>query len=132
MSMTDPIADMLTKIRNAGQARIKRVDIPSSKTKLGIAKILAREKFIANFKYLTDNKQNVIRVYLRYTDKGAHYIQGLRRASTPGRRLYLAKDRLPRVRNGLGLAIVSTSRGLCTDREARQQGVGGEILCYIW
>lgn len=132
MSMTDPIADMLTRIRNAGRARMKRVDIPSSKMKLGITKILSREKYIANFKYLQDDRQGVIRIYLRYLEGGQHLIKGLKRVSTPGLRVYAPKGRLPRVRSGVGLAVISTSRGLMTDREARQQGLGGEVICQVW
>lgn len=132
MSMTDPIADMLTRIRNAGKARLKRVDIPASKMKMGITKILSREKYIANFKYLADNRQGIIRIYLRYLDNGEPLIRGLKRVSTPGLRVYAPKSRLPRVRSGVGLAIISTSKGLMTDAEARKQGLGGEVICQIW
>jgi len=132
MSMTDPIADMLTRIRNAGKARMKKVDIPASKIKLGITKILSREKFIANFKYLTDNKQNIIRIYLRYQEDGSHLIRGLKRVSSPGLRVYVPRGRVPRVRSGVGLAIISTSKGVLTDVEARKQGLGGEVICNIW
>jgi small subunit ribosomal protein S8 len=132
MSMTDPIADMLTRIRNAGKAKLKKVDIPSSKMKLGITKILMKERMISNFKYITDNRQNIIRVYLRYDDKGLHFIKGLKRVSSPGLRIYAANDRVPRVKSGTGLAIISTSQGLLKDREARKNGVGGEVVCYIW
>ncbi len=132
MSMTDPIADMLTRLRNAGKARRKRVDIPSSKMKLGITKILAREKFIANFKYLQDGRQGIIRIYPRYTEDGQHLIKGLKRVSTPGLRVYVPSSRVPRVRSGVGIAIISTSKGLMTDSEARKQGVGGEVVCQVW
>jgi len=132
MSMTDPIADMLTRIRNAGKAKLKKVDIPSSKMKLGITKILMKEHLISNFKYITDNRQNLIRIYLRYNDKGDHFIQGLRRVSTPGLRVYAPQDKIPKVKNGTGLAVISTSQGLMKDKDARKNGVGGEVVCYIW
>ncbi len=132
MSMTDPIADMLTRIRNAGKAKLKKVDIPSSKMKLGITKILMKERLISNFKYITDNRQNIIRIYLRYDDQGLHFIKGLKRVSTPGLRVYADRDRVPRVKSGTGLAIISTSRGLMKDKDARQAGVGGEVVCHIW
>ncbi len=132
MSMTDPIADMLTRIRNAGKAKLKKVDIPSSKMKLGITKILMKEHLISNFKYITDNRQNLIRIYLRYNDKGDHFIQGLRRVSTPGLRVYAPQDKIPKVKSGTGLAVISTSQGLMKDRDARKNGVGGEVVCYIW
>lgn len=132
MSMTDPIADMLTRIRNAGKAKLKKVDIPSSKMKLGITKILMKERLISNFKYITDNRQNIIRVYLRYDDKGSHFIRGLKRVSTPGLRVYAPRDKIPKVKSGTGLAIISTSQGLMKDKDARKGGVGGEVVCYIW
>jgi small subunit ribosomal protein S8 len=132
MSMTDPIADMLTRVRNAGKAKMKKVDIPSSKMKLGITKILLKEHLISNFKYISDGKQNVIRVYLRYDGGDRHLIKGLVRRSTPGLRVYASKDKLPRVRSGMGLAIISTSKGLMTDREARKNNLGGEVVCYVW
>ncbi len=132
MSMTDPIADMLTRIRNAGQARLKKVDVPASKMKLAITKILLREKYISNFKYITDGKQNVIRIYLRYGDKDRPMIQGLQRASRPGLRLYAGGGAIPWVRRGTGVAVISTSKGLLTDREARQQKIGGEVVLTVW
>ncbi|HAD82076.1 MAG: 30S ribosomal protein S8 [Candidatus Edwardsbacteria bacterium RIFOXYD12_FULL_50_11] len=132
MSMTDPIADMLTRIRNAGKAKLKKVDIPSSKMKLGITKILMKERLISNFKYITDNRQNIIRVYIRYDDKGSHFIKGLKRVSTPGLRVYAPGDKVPKVKSGTGLAIISTSQGLMKDKDARKSGVGGEVVCYIW
>ncbi|MRR08569.1 30S ribosomal protein S8 [bacterium] len=132
MSMTDPIADMLTRIRNAGQARLKKTDIPASKMKLAITKILLRERFIANFKYITDGKQNVIRVYLRYGDKDTPMIKGLQRVSTPGLRTYVASNKIPWVRRGTGVAVISTSKGLLTDREARLQKLGGEVVFTVW
>lgn len=132
MSMTDPIADMLTRIRNAGQARLKKTDIPASKMKLAITKILLREKFISNFKYITDGKQNVIRVYLRYGEKDTPMIKGLQRVSTPGLRTYVASSKIPWVRRGTGVAVISTSKGLLTDREARLQKLGGEVVLTVW
>ena len=132
MSMTDPIADMLTRIRNAAQAKLKKVDVPASKVKLAITKILLREKFISNFKYITDGKQNVIRIYLRYGDKDTPMIQGLRRESTPGLRAYVTGGNIPWVRRGTGVAVISTSKGLLTDREARQQKIGGEVVLTVW
>jgi small subunit ribosomal protein S8 len=130
--MTDPIADMLTRIRNAGQARLKKADVPASKMKLAITKILLREKYISNFKYITDGKQNVIRIYLRYGDKDAPMIKGIQRVSTPGLRTYAASDNIPWVRRGTGVAVISTSKGLLTDREARQQKIGGEVVLTVW
>jgi small subunit ribosomal protein S8 len=130
--MTDPIADMLTRIRNAAQAKLKKVDVPASKMKLAITKILLREKFISNFKYITDGKQNVIRIYLRYGEKDTPMIQGLKRESTPGLRSYVASNNIPWVRRGTGVAVISTSRGLLTDREARQQKLGGEVVLTVW
>jgi len=131
MSMTDPIADMLTRIRNAAQAKLKKVDVPASKMKLAITKILLREKYISNFKYITDGKQNVIRIYLRYGEKDTPMIQGLKRESTPGLRSYVASNNIPWVRRGTGVAVISTSRGLLTDREARQQKLGGEVVLTV-
>jgi small subunit ribosomal protein S8 len=132
MSMTDPIADMLTRIRNAGKAKMKRADVPASKMKMAITKILLREHLISNFKYIADGKQNLIRIYLRYDDAGQHLIKGLVRRSTPGLRVYAPADKLPRVRSGMGLAVISTSKGLMTDREARKNKLGGEVVCFLW
>ncbi len=132
MSMTDPIADMLTRIRNAAQAKLKKVDVPASKMKLAITKILLREKFISNFKYITDGKQNVIRVYLRYGEKDVPMIKGLQRVSTPGLRTYVTSSKIPWVRRGTGVAVISTSKGLLTDREARLQKLGGEVVLTVW
>ncbi len=132
MSMTDPIADMLTRVRNACHARHPRVDVPSSKLKREIARVLAEARFIDNFAYIEDDKQGVLRLFLRYDDNNAPLIKGLKRISTPGLRQYAAKGEIPRVLRGLGIAIISTSRGVMTDREARRAGVGGEVLCNIW
>ncbi|MCX7983573.1 MAG: 30S ribosomal protein S8 [Bacteroidetes bacterium] len=131
MSKTDPIADYLTRIRNAVKARQRRVDIPASKLKRAITQILLEQKFIANYTVLEDNKQNIIRILLKYHN-GKPVIQGLRRVSRPGIRYYKPASELPRVRNGLGIAIVSTSKGVMTDAQARKENVGGEVLAYIW
>lgn len=132
MSMTDPISDMLTRIRNATTVRHDRTDVPASKMKLEIAKILKQEGFIRTFKLLEDGPQGLIRIYLKYAEDGEPVIHGLRRVSTPGRRVYRAADELPKVRNGLGVAVVSTNRGVLTDEQARGLRVGGEVLCEVW
>jgi len=130
--MTDPVADLLTRVRNAANANHRSVDVPSSKLKREIARVLAEERFIDNFAYYDDGKQGQLRLYLRYTTGNASLIKGLRRMSKPGLRRYAGKGELPRIRRGLGVAIVSTSRGVMTDRDARRAGVGGEILCSVW
>lgn len=133
MSMSDPIADMLTRIRNAGRAGHKRVDIPASKLKLEIARILQKEKFIASYKFLDDEgPQGRIRVYLKYTPDEEPVITGLQRVSKPGLRKYCGSQEVPRVFGGMGVSILSTSRGIMTGREAKKMGVGGEILCSVW
>ena len=132
MTMTDPIADMLTRIRNATMMRHDRADIPASKVKVEIAKILKQEGFIRTFKLLEEGPQGLIRVYLKYADDGEPVIHGLRRVSTPGCRIYTRVESLPKVRNGLGVALISTNRGVITDEQARGLRVGGEILCEIW
>ncbi len=132
MNTTDPIADMLTRIRNANTSKHKIVDIPASKMKLGIAEILFREGYIKSFEEIKDENQGTIRVTLKYDEKGNRVIDGLKRISKPGLRVYASKEELPKVLNGLGIAIISTSQGLKTDKEARQIGVGGEVLAYIW
>ena len=132
MSMTDPIADMLTRIRNACQAGHTRVDVPSSKLKREIARVLAETRFIDNFASIEDGKQGKLRLFLRYGEARESMIKGLQRASRPGLRLYSSKHDVPRVLRGLGVAIVSTSQGVMTDREARRAGIGGEVLCKVW
>ena len=132
MSMTDPIADMLTRIRNAGVARFDKVDIPASRMKISLARILKEEGFIKNYKVIKDSRQGLLRVYLKYFGHQRPLIQGLRRVSKPGRRLYCGHSELPKVQGGLGMAIVSTSQGVVTDRQARKLQVGGEILCEIY
>jgi small subunit ribosomal protein S8 len=131
MPVTDPISDFLTRVRNASRARKLRVDIPASKVKKNLAEILKTQKFINDYSVVEDNKQNIIRVELKYTN-GTPAINGLRKISKPGLRVYKRSDKLPKVLNGLGIAVVSTSQGLLTDREARKQAVGGEVVCYIW
>ena len=132
MSMTDPIADMLTRVRNACHARHKKVDIPASKIKREIARVLAENRFIENFAVIEDDKQGLLRLYLRYDRSNQSLIRGIERVSRPGLRQYSPKDKIPRVLRGLGVAVVSTSRGVMTDRDARRQGVGGEVLCRVW
>lgn len=131
MSVTDPIADFLTRIRNASKAKLLRVDIPASKMKIQIAEILKNEKYIHDYTIIEDNKQNIIRVQLKYRG-GVSAINGLKRVSKPGLRIYKPAEQLPRVLNGLGTAVISTSKGLLTDKQARSQSLGGEVICYIW
>lgn len=131
MVVTDPIADFLTRIRNANMVYMDKVEIPASKTKLALANILKDEGFIKDVEYIEDGKQGVIRVYLKYAEK-KRVITGLKRISRPGLRVYAKKDELPKVLGGLGIAVVSTSSGLMTDKNARKQGLGGEVLCYVW
>jgi len=131
MSMTDPISDFLTRIRNAAKARHKRVDIPSSNLKKAVAQILVDEKFISGFSVLEDGKQGVLRVQMKYNG-GRSVITGLRRVSRPGIRLYRSADELPRVLGGMGVAIISTPKGVMTDQRARKEHVGGEVLAYVW
>ena len=132
MNTTDPIADMLTRIRNANSAKHKTVDVPASKMKTAIAEILFREGYIKSFEVISNENQGIIRITLKYDEKGAKVIDGLRRISKPGLRVYASKDELPRVLNGLGIALISTSKGIKTDKEARQEGLGGEVLAYVW
>ena len=132
MNTTDPIADMLTRIRNANTSKHKTVDIPASKMKTGIAEILFKEGYIKAYEEIKDENQGIIRVTLKYDEKGNRVIDGLKRISKPGLRVYAGKEELPRVLNGLGTAIISTSKGLKTDKEAREAGMGGEVLAYIW
>ncbi len=132
MNTTDPIADMLTRIRNANSSKHKTVDIPSSKMKLAIADILFKEGYIKSFEEIANDAQGTIRVTLKYDEKGNRVIAGIKRISKPGLRVYASKEDLPQVLNGLGIAIVSTSKGIMTDKEARQVGLGGEVLAYVW
>ncbi|MCP3922198.1 MAG: 30S ribosomal protein S8 [Desulfobacterales bacterium] len=132
MSMSDPIADMLTRIRNAGKAHFSNVDIPGSKLKVEIAKVLKSSGFIKNYKFVQDGKQGVLRVYLKYDEEKTHAIFGIERVSKPSRRVYTKSKEVTKVLNGMGVAILSTSNGLMTDKEARLKNLGGEILCNIW
>ena len=132
MNITDPIADMLTRIRNANSSKHKTVDVPASNMKLGIAQILLNEGYIKGFEEIKEDAQGIIRITLKYDEKGKRVIDGLKRISKPGLRVYASKEELPKVLNGLGIAIISTSQGLKTDKEARQVGVGGEVLAYVW
>ena len=129
---SDPVADLLTRIRNASRAEHEKVDIPSSKLKIRICELLKDEGFIKNFRVLEDQKQNMLRVYMKYGPGNEKVISGLVRVSKPGRRVYVTHDKVPAILAGMGVAIVSTSRGVVTDRAARQQKVGGEVLAYVW
>lgn len=130
--ITDPVADMLTQIRNANLARHDHVDVPASKLKMEIARVLKDEGFIADWRVIERGPQGVVRITLRYGPRKEQILSGLRRASRPGLRLYTTRTEIPRVRGGMGVTILSTSRGVMTDRQARRLGVGGEVLCYIW
>lgn len=132
MAMSDPIADMLTRIRNAGKAKFNSVDIPGSKLKTELAKVLKDEGFIKNYKFINDGKQGILRVYLKYGSGQTHAIFGIQRVSKPSRRMYVGSKELMPVLNGMGIAVLSTSRGIMTDRRARQENIGGEVLCHIW
>lgn len=130
--LTDPIADLLTRIRNASAARHAKVDIPASKVKTDIARILKEEGYIQNYKQISDDKQGILRVFLRRTADGSEVITGIQRVSRPGCRIYVSKSQIPKVQGGLGVNILSTSRGVMTGQQATRQGVGGEILCDVW
>lgn len=132
MSMSDPIADMLTRIRNAGKAKFQTVDIPGSKLKVELAKILKNNGYIKNYKFVEDGKQGMLRLYLKYETSGSHVIYGLERVSKPSRRVYTQNKDIKPVYNGLGIAIISTSNGMMTDIQARNENLGGEILCNVW
>ena len=132
MQITDPIADMLTRIRNAGTARHATVDVPASGMKKAIAQILLDEGYIKGFQVIEDGKQGVIRITLKYSDNKSPVITGLRRVSKPGLRIYSSCEDMPKVRKGLGIAIVSTSKGIMTDKKARELNVGGEVLAFVW
>ena len=132
MNTTDPIADMLTRIRNANSAKHKTVDVPASKMKTAIAEILFREGYIKSFEVISNENQGIIRITLKYDEKGTRVIDGIKRISKPGLRVYASAEKLPKVLNGLGIAIISTSKGLKTDKEAREAGMGGEVLAYVW
>ena len=132
MAMSDPIADFLTRIRNAGMVYHDKVEVPASSVKKNLAELLKAEGYVKDVEYIADNKQGVIRMYLKYGPNRERVITGLKRISRPGLRVYAKKDEVPKVLGGLGIAVISTSQGIMTDREARKQGLGGEVLCYIW
>ena len=132
MTMTDPIADMLTRIRNANSAGHKTVEIPASNEKKAIVKILLDEGFIKKVDFIEDDKQGMIKVTLKYGEEKSRVIAGIKRISKPGLRVYAGKSEIPKVLNGLGVAIISTSKGVITDKEARKAGIGGEVICYVW
>ncbi|MGH7265394.1 MAG: 30S ribosomal protein S8 [Candidatus Rokuibacteriota bacterium] len=131
-NVTDPIADMLARIRNASSAEHEKVDIPASRLKVRLAELLKDEGFIKNFRLIEDRRQGTLRVYLKYGPGQERVITGLRRVSKPGRRLYVGADKVPSVLGGMGVAILSTPRGVLTDRESRRLRTGGEVLCYVW
>jgi len=132
MGMTDPIADMLTRIRNASARRFDTVDVPASRLKTALAQVLKDEGFIRDYKVVSDDKQGMVRVFLKYEQGGRAVIGGIKRVSKPGRRVYVRSDEIPPVLGGLGISILSTSRGVMTDRQARRTNVGGELVCAVW
>jgi small subunit ribosomal protein S8 len=132
MSMTDSIADLLTRIRNANQANHEKVDVPFSRLKQEIVRLIKDEGFIKNYRFIEDRRQGTLRIFMKYGPNRERVIKDLRRISSPGCRVYTPVDRIPRVLGGLGVAILSTSQGIMTDRQARRAGIGGEVLCYIW
>ena len=132
MTMTDPIADMLTRIRNANVVKHETVDVPASNMKKELSRILLEEGFIRGYDVIEDGKQGIIRIQLKYGQTGERVISGLKRISQPGMRVYAAKQEIPRVLNGLGISVISTSKGILTDKQARKENVGGEVICYVW
>jgi small subunit ribosomal protein S8 len=130
--LTDPIADMLTRLRNANAAGHEKVDIPLSRLKVEIARILKKEGFVIGYKVIDQDIQDILRVYLKYGSGNERVLRGITRTSKPGLRVYARSRKIPRVLSGMGIAIISTSKGIMTDREARNQGVGGEVLCHVW
>ncbi|MCK9314214.1 MAG: 30S ribosomal protein S8 [Methanocorpusculum sp.] len=132
MVMTDPVADFLTRIRNGNMVMHETVEVPGSKIKISIAQIMREEGYIKDFEYIEDGKQGIIRIFLKYGQDKKKVITGIKRISKPGLRVYIGKDEIPRVLGGLGTAVISTSKGLMTDKKARKEGLGGEVLCYIW
>lgn len=132
MVMTDPIADFLTRIRNGNMVMHETVEVPGSRIKMSIATIMKEEGYIKDYEYIEDGKQGIIRIYLKYGPNKEKVITGLKRISKPGLRVYVKKDEIPRVLGGLGTAVISTSHGLMTDKKARKEGLGGEVVCYIW
>ena len=132
MTMTDPIADMLTRIRNANVVKHETVDVPASNMKKELARILLEEGFVRGYDVIEDEKQGIIRIQLKYGQSGERVIQGIKRISKPGMRVYTNAYEIPKVLNGLGISIISTSKGILTDRQARKENVGGEVICYVW
>lgn len=132
MTMTDPIADMLTRIRNANVVKHETVDVPASNMKKELARILLEEGFVRGYDVIEDGKQGIIRIQLKYGQAGERVITGLKRISKPGMRVYAANHEVPRVLNGLGISVISTSKGILTDKQARKENVGGEVICYVW
>ncbi|MDR0880829.1 MAG: 30S ribosomal protein S8 [Clostridioides sp.] len=132
MTMTDPIADMLTRIRNANMVKHETVDVPASNMKKEIARILLEEGFVRGYDVIEDGKQGIIRIQLKYGQEGERVIQGLKKISKPGMRVYASHDEIPKVLNGLGISVISTSKGILTDKQARKENVGGEVVCYVW
>lgn len=132
MSMTDPIADMLTRIRNAGMAGHGKLDMPSSNVKVAIATVLHEQGYLKNFKVITDNKQGILRMFLKYDENKTPIIHEIKRISSPGCRVYVGKDEIPKVKNGLGVCVLSTSQGVMDDVSARRENVGGEVICTVW
>lgn len=132
MTMTDPIADMLTRIRNANVVKHETVDVPASNVKRELARILLEEGFVRGYDVIEDGKQGIIRIQLKYGQAGERVITGLKRISKPGMRVYAAKQEIPKVLNGLGISVISTSKGILTDKQARKENVGGEVICYVW
>lgn len=132
MTMTDPIADMLTRIRNANVVKHETVDVPASNMKKELSRILLEEGFIRGYDVIEDGKQGIIRIQLKYGQTGERVISGLKRISKPGMRVYAANQEIPKVLNGLGISIISTSKGILTDKQARKANVGGEVICYVW
>lgn len=132
MSMSDPVADLLTRIRNANGMKNEKVDIPSSMMKQAILKVLKEEGFIANYKYISDHKQGILRIYMKYSPAGERIIRGIKRVSKPGRRCYKKAGKINKIYRGLGIAILSTSQGLMTDKKCRQLNIGGEVICNVW
>ena len=132
MSMTDPVADMLTRIRNANMVRHERGEIPASKLKAEVARILHEEGYIQSYRLIEDRKQGILRIYLKYDDNQEKVISGIRRVSKPGRRVYASAAKIPRVYGDLGVSVLSTSHGVKTGKQCRREGIGGEVLCYVW
>ncbi len=132
MVMTDPIADFLTRIRNANMIKHDTVEVPASKVKVNLAEILKSEGFIKDYEVIEDSKQGIIRIFLKYSDNNQKVISGLKRISKPSLRVYCKKDEVPKVLGGLGIAVISTSQGIVTDKVARKNGLGGEVICYVW